>query len=345
MSESYPAEPHIHHKKHKGLSRTKVGIAILSIIIIAIAVEAISGFNSGRVLVINSPRIVNITRLGIAVQLNNSVYLVSFVGGFGSGTAYIILTKLPVFLNPALNITLNQNSTTHVSYDSQYAIVGFELKGFSNRSALVSVVPVSAGLNIPPDSGKIRVVPNFLVFGSSAGGSSTITGTTTIATTVTTTTSSTSTSTIRQLSIQEKVMGVLQKSLYYPLMLNYTTLYANTANCTSTLYNTTYILHNLHAPSGQSTYQNISSIIPYRLSLNITGSSNRYTASYITKSRSSIYNSIPALVIGVNLTSNTITSTQITSSGIFYGASYNSLLSGYRQAVLIGNACGIYVAG
>jgi hypothetical protein len=222
-------------------------------------------------------------------------------------------------------------------------VVGLELKGFNNSSALVNVAPISAGLGISPDSSKIRVMPNFLTL-SGGGATTTIQGgTTTIATTSTTT--STSTSTIRQLSIQEKVTGVLQKSLYYPLMLNYTILYANTVNCTSTLYNSAYIQHNAHAPSGQSTYQNISSIIPYGLSLNITGSSNRYTASYITKSRSSIYNGIPALVIGVNLTSNTITSTQITSSGIFSGASYNSLLSGYRQAVLIGNACGIYVAG
>jgi len=337
----YQGAPHSHPKRYKKSNRARLGIAIiLIIVVIAAAAIILNGFGSGNIISINSPQTVAITKLGTVMQLNNSVYVAVFAGTFGAGTAYMELTRVPVFLNPTLNITLNQNSITHVNYNSQYAIVSFELKNFTNNSASVSVVPISAGLSISPDSSKIRIVPNFLIFTS---GNTPTTGTTTAATTATTTTSTTSTSTIKQLTVQEKVTNVLQKSLYYPLMLNYSTLYANTVNCTPGLYNITYGQRFAQAPSGQSTYRNVSSLIPYALTLNITGSSSRYSAKYITKSRSDVFNNQPALEVGINLTTNTITSTQL--EGIFLGLNYTLLSNGYRQAVLIGNACGVYVAG
>jgi len=209
----------------------------------------------------------------------------------------------------------------------------------------LAVTPISESLQISPDSAYISTVYTGT---QKANGTTSTTVTTSIASTTIGSKSNTGT-TVTTVSgtntTAARVLAALKKSSYYPLMLNYSAIYAATLNCTSTLYNTTYVRANNANPSGPSTFENVSQFVPYALYSNTSSAgSGVYLVVYRTRARSSLYNNINALTIRINASAETLLGVNVSNGGVFQDLNYTMMKNGYEMAESIGNACEAYVA-
>ncbi len=305
------------------------GVAVIAVIIIVVAVVASLAILSGAV-GISGPTKLTLTSTPTVVKLQGGQYvLLLSKTNPSSDTAYILIGKSPIFVSQTLNVTLLLDNFTKVNAGTTYANMEVYLDAVTSNSVSVTLTPLQTYLDEQPDSGRIVVV------------SASAYSTTSVTISVQSTTISTSTTINSTQSAEQRIIGLLKNNLYYPLMANYTTDYANTASCTGDLYNSSYILHYTKSPYGPFTYQNITAVTPYLLARNITNVGNGdWAVVYSTVSQTS-RSTGPALTITMNLTSGLPVNTIF--SGAWQGQSYDSLMTGLSDAAIVGNACGILV--
>lgn len=328
-------------RRYKAIST--VALVIVALVIVVGAALAYVLLNSGSVRTISAATTLNVTRSATVLRVGNITYAVALAGIAPSNSAaYVYLDRLPSFMNSLLNVTLYPNVETKVNAGTASADIALQLTSMGSGAVTLLVTPISTSLAIAPDSQYISTVNTKLNSAqpkttSIVVGSNTSVTVTTVQSTSSTTTVSSSTNTTKSM-----VLATLQKSLYYPLMLNYSTIYANTLNCNSTLYNATYKRIKGATPSGMNAFANVSSFVPYALynSISSAGSGNYYVI-YYTKTRDASFNGIAALTLEINASAEILQHTSL--SGIFQGSNYTALLNGYRTAEVIGGACAAYV--
>lgn len=308
---------------------------IIALIIIYFVATYIIGATS--VVAISGPTSLTVTNSTTLFTLSGAEYSTSLISA-GSSSAQVSLTKLPVFLNPTFYVTLYNNSATKVNGTGTYANMQINLTSLSKHSIGVTITPVLTSLALSPDSSRITVADTSLTpFGSQASGS----GSTTIKFGNQTSSTTAATTTIPSTNYYNQALNLLHVNLYYGLMENYTAVYANSTACTPSIYNQTFIRHNGIAPSGPSTYANVSQLVPYLMTLNVTNTTTTAEAVYSVQTKSSSFTGA-VLIIAMNLQTKAITGTTL--QGLYQGQNYSTLLAGYRQAINIGGgACGIWV--
>lgn len=321
-----------------------LGLAFVIIVVIAyLAIGAVA--NALSIVGINGPTTIMLTNSTTVFLLNNNEYAMRIVSAAPSQYAYVAITKLPVFLNPTLNVYLVLNNATDINTEGSVSNLQLTPSKIEKGQVALALTPIPQGLGVPPSYSRISVGQSALAPIGSTGGAVTVTttATTTVSSGSTTSTTVTSTTTVSSSSGGlAAAQAVLKLSAYYPLMLNYTTLYQNSANCNSQTYNSSYVAKFGKAPSGVDTYANLSAIVPYEMNLTITNSSSTaYVATYKTLSHTSAFTG-PAAVITIDTSSRSITSTTL--EGAYLGLNYSILESGYLTANHAGNACGIYIA-
>jgi len=343
------------HKKHpqekKGAkTRTKL-IALVVIIVVAVVLYAYFVLQVNQV-VVNSPQVVNITSAGNLYSINSNQYYISLAGVSPSTTtAYVHISKLPIFINPLLNVTLTLNNITKLNVGTNYSNIGMQLQSMGPSSVTVKISPLFPSLQIAPDSGKISSEWTTLSNSTSTSATKSVTttsATTTIAagaTSVSTTQSTSTTISINQTAANLAI--ALKQYNLYGLMLNFSVLYSNTSNCNKALYNNAYFRYYSAMPNASmgADYVNQSQFVPYNLSSTTVnlGSSN-FAVVYRTKTVSSVFNNQVALTINVSASQPaSVTGVVFAHGGAFQGLSYSALKSSYQKAQTIGGACGIMV--
>ncbi|MCL5434078.1 MAG: hypothetical protein M1538_03870 [Candidatus Marsarchaeota archaeon] len=330
--------------KNKNLKYFKYGIIIIIfLVIIFVAYSIISLYiNYVNIISINQSTPITLTTTPTIISLNGNEYSLKLLSYSNITTqAVLAITKLPIFVNPTMLIQIPFNNFTDVNLSSKYSTLRIKLSNVSNNHFVVDLIPIPSSLLETPTVQRIlfvnNTVPNF--------GTAPITAIKPISITTNKTTTnknitSTSNSSSTQTSNFDKAENLLKVSTYYPIMVNYTKMYANESNCTATKYNNTY--YNLEGifPNGTDTYQNITAITPYKLTLNITNSTpSLYDAVYTAYSHSSISNGI-ALIITMNVISDDIISS--TTENAFLSTNSISLESAYMRENRIGT-CGTFI--
>lgn len=308
--------------------RLHAGLIVIAAIVIVVGLLVLA-FTSGAIS-LSGPTTLTLSNVPTVVKVNGNQYVISLRSSMpASNIAYIYIGRSPVFINPTLNVTLVLYNTTKVNAGMHsYANMNIRLNSLTNTSAAVTITPLQAYLNESPDYSRIHVIG--YVTSNASGVSTSILQV------------SSSTTTIAQaLTPQQKITNYLKNNEWYGLMQNYTRIYANTRNCTPTLYNSSYGYQYGKLPQGPFTYANVSYVSPYAVTFNVTYSGKGNYLAVWTMDAKSAYSQGRALSIGVNLSTGSILNTTLT--GAFKGLSYSTLQSSLVQAGAVGNACGILV--
>ncbi len=334
---SNAARPGPAKKRHVG---KYVAIAIL-VIIIASALAAV--LHGNGYLSLGTEKTAVISQAPLLVDMHGTYFSVSLASHSGSEALFYV-SKIPIFANEALLVKTTLGNTTHVSLGTQYADLGIRLNSFTENSANITLIPIAPALGVAIDYANIEyksMLPGQQ--NSSSGVKIIITNSSSNSTqTTTVTTAATTTTIVTQPSNSTKTESVVEKSIWYPLMLNYSAAYSGTSSCTASLYNSSYYSYYGKYPSGPSTYQNTSTFVPYKLNSSISSTQNpyEYLYTYYAYSKSPSTTG-KALVIGVNISSMTVVN--VTLSGVFQDNNYAALYKGYEEAAGINNACGIEI--
>lgn len=337
------------YKQHKqGMSTKSKLLIVLAVIIIAVVAYAVF-FLSVSQTVVSAPATANLTSAGTIFSINGQQYLISLASiSVSQGKAYIHISKLPIFVNPILNVTLSIGNITKINAGTTYADMGVQLQSLSANSATVQVSPLYTSLKISPDSQDISYIQGTL-YNSGQSPSQQIT--TTIAssgssstTAKTTTTAASTTTVVATNNTQLDINTALKNNALYGLMLNFSVLYANTSECTSQLYNSTYIYAHGHAPPGPSSYENVSPFVPYNLTISTSNlGSGNFNIAFKTLTQNPVYDDSVAVNLQVNASTKTVTNESFPSTGIFDGLNFTKLRANYVSAIAAGGACGVEV--
>lgn len=337
--------------------KAKVKIAALIIIVVAaIALYTLLVLRVSQT-TINSPTTVNITRSGNLYSINSNQYFISLSQISISGAkAYIRISRLPMFINPVLNVSLTLGNITKINVGTNYSNIGIQLQSISANAVTVQISPLFPSLEIAPDSSKIVLIQTNLLngsgssigtatSGSSGSGSGTNTNTSTATTTAGSTTVGTTvaTTTIQQVNVSASDLATaLKQSPIYALMLNFSVLYDNTSNCTPVKYNNSYVELYGGLPAIGNDYYNVTRYVPYNLSSTTTNiGKGNFNVVYKTKTIDPGFNNAIALTLKVNASTESVTNS--TFSGVFMDLNYTVLKSSYSKAQSIGGACGISI--
>jgi hypothetical protein len=333
-------------KQKKPTSLKSKIAALIVIIIIAIGLYYVFFLYVNQT-VIQAPATANVTASGTIFSVNGQQYLISLSeASISTGQAYIHISKLPIFLNTLLNVTLPLNNITKINAGSVYANMGIQLLSMSTNSITIQISPLDTSLAISPDSQHIKQIQGTLY---TSGQAATTITTTTIATTTTigtgsstTTTAATTTTTIAVNNTQLEISAALGGNNMYALLLNFSKLYTNTTGCTQSGYDTLYPIVTHMQPNPPNDYPNASQITPYSMSSTTAQvGSGLYNVTFTTKAHAQLFDNVPAVILEVNTNSNTVTYS-ISSKGIFEGQSYSTMDQNYVQANSEG-ACGVEV--
>jgi hypothetical protein len=336
------------YKQQQKKPKTKMILAVIAVIIIAaIALYAFFVLQVSET-VINTPTTVNITQQGNLYSINSNQYFISLSqASLSNDNAHITITKLPVFINPLLNVSLTLNNITKINVGANYSNIGLQLLSLTPTSAMVSISPLFPSLQIAPDTNKISVTQTTLSNSSSPSqtqmgtpNATTTLFTTTISATTATTTAQTTTIAVNNTA--QEISTALKENDVYALLLNFSVLYANTTRCTPPIYNTSYVRENGNLPPGPSSFANVTPYVPYNLSSteSYSGDGN-YDVIYKTKTINSFYNNSVASQLNVNTSAETVTSANF--SGVFMDLNYQQLVMNYEQAQTVGGPCGVSV--
>jgi hypothetical protein len=322
--------PH-RRKNRKGY----VALAIIIIIIIAALAAILRG--NGFIPLATEKSII-LTQAPTLVDMKGTYFSLN-LASYTNSTAKVYVSEFPIFVNQEAEVSLSIGNTTHIGLGTKYSDLGIRLNSISTGKLNVTLIPIDPSLGIAIDSGKIVYINSLpAVQNSSSPIKIIITNSTS---TAPSSISTVSTTTIKPVNNTSKVMSVVEKSIWYPLMLNYSQAYANTSACTPQLYNSSYIAYHSSAPSGPNTYQNVSIFVPYKMNSTITSVGGNEYADIYTAYSHSAHTTGEALAISVNISSMTISSVVL--SGVFQGDNYTTLYNGYRKSISIGNACGIEI--
>lgn len=350
LSQAPPPQPrknpdYKNQNKKTNVNGIIAGIAVIVIIIAALYAYFVLQVNQT---VISSPETVNITKTGALYSINSNQYYISLAQITASGTtAYIHINRLPIFLNPLLNITLSVGNITKINVGSNYSNMGLQLTGIAPDSVMVQISPIATSLEIAPDTSKISAIQSNLygsVSSSSGGASTTIAYTTTISSSggdgATTSASTTTVPATNTTNVY--VQTALKENDVYGIMQNLSVLYANTINCGSTAYNTSYIRYYGYAPQGPNTFINISVFTPYNVSIRKTNTGKgNFNFTYFVLTPGPLFNNTASLIIIVNASKEEVTNTVF--KGAYLDLGYSNLQVSLNKAKSIGGACGIEV--
>jgi hypothetical protein len=342
-------EPEYKQTQKKPMSNKIKIYAVVAVVLIAIAVYYSIFLNVNQT-VVNAPAVANITQSGTIFNVNSQQYLISLSGvSTGTASAYIHVSRLPIFGNPLLNVTLTLGNITKINAGTSYANMGIQLQSMSHNSITVKVSPLFTSLQIAPDSQLIKQIPSTLYNPGQSQASTSSQVTITISSGGGTTTAGSSSTTAATTTIAPKnntalsINTTLKTNYMYSLLLNFSTLYANTTHCTPALYNTAYLKADGSVPTGPNDYTNVSAIVPYNITLTISNiGGGYYDANFTSKAISSLFNNKVAATIKVNPTTNTIASQTINGTGIFEGQSTTQIGQNYIRSQNYGS-CGVYV--
>lgn len=333
-------------KQQKAKKKVNGNAIIASVVILIVIILAAYYFIFLNVneIVVNSPTTVNVTTAGRLYEINSNQYYISLSTiAVSNGKAYVHVSKLPIFVNPLLNVTLTLGNITKLNLGTNYSNVGIQLQSLSANSITVTITSISTNLQIAPSSSDIKIISASLQGGYSSQSNAT-TVTTTISGASTTGSSSTVGSTTTVPATNQTALAIstaLKDDSYYGLMLNYSALYTNSSNCTPLKYNNTYVEEFGHLPNGQDDYQNVSEFAPYNLSSSTTNvGKGDYNVTYVAKTTA--LGNIPAITIELNISTQSTVVDTVAASGVFGGDTYATMKSDYLTALGQG-ACGIIV--
>lgn len=327
-----------------------LAIRLVALVIVIAVLYLIAGslFGSGGAMHISGATTINITNSTSFFYLDNSEYAIS-LSSAPPNAAYVQveLTRIPVFLNPTMYILLYLSNATAVNGAGQYADMQLTLVHSSGSSAEILLVPIPSSAYQLPTAGRISQSQT-LLGGLGSQTVQTTTSATTVSTTVSggsTTSQTTSATTTVQPGVNYTADGIVtnisKKSVYYTVMQNYSALYAGESSCSAALYNSTYYTRYGKYPSSLDTYTNITKVVPYALTFNISQVSGpTWKGEWETEATERFYSG-PVITLTVNTTTQTLTNTTI--GGIFKGLNYTDINLGYTTAKNVGNACGILV--
>ncbi|MCL4373444.1 MAG: hypothetical protein M1360_00170 [Candidatus Marsarchaeota archaeon] len=329
-------------QKKKQRGRAPVYAAIIVILIVAIAASIYLNAVSVKAIAVSAPLNATIGSAPSIFSIKGNEYAMYVSGAQGGNVAYVNIAQFPTMVKPMLYVKLTLHNTTKINAGSNYTTIEIRLNSISNKSIGVTIIPISASLLIAPDSASIKTV--YVGLGGPAGSISIHTNytSTTIASSTTTATTSTTSISAQVNQTQVEIQNLLNKDKFYPLVMNFSKLYSNTSSCTLQSYDTAYVGYYGSTPSGTYTYQNVSQFTPYNMLESTIGQHGLYITNFVALTRSSFYNNTSALKITMNVTSGIITNTTL--GGVYAGLSYATLQNLYKEAVVIGGPCGIYVA-
>lgn len=333
------------------------------VIVIALIAGFIYLFGGGPIN-IGGPTTVSVNSAGTVIAIAGKSYSVT-LGGYNNNTrtAYIYVSEVPVFMGPILNVSLPLNSTVKVNYNSQYAMVQMTLVSESKGLAAIRMAPLAASLQVMPDSQYIGhpavALPGLQItvttinytpanaptttVASGQNATTTVKATTTVAASVTTTIKATN-------YTAQAIARAVKSDQNYGLMLNYTTLYQSSANCTPHSYNLTYFGQNGGAfPVPPVDFWNVTKETPYGMvnrTVMLVG--NKYAVEFLPLVHDQAFNGTVSLQINVTVSSPGTSGalglvTADNYKGIFQGASFSVLSSTYQQSKSINNGCGALV--
>ncbi|MGC8694388.1 MAG: hypothetical protein ACP5RI_02100 [Candidatus Micrarchaeia archaeon] len=328
-----------------------IGIIIIFLIIVLVAYSIISSYlNYINIVSITQPTSLTLSANPVVISLNGNEYTLRLLS-YSSATSVGVLsiTKLPIFVNPTMLVKVPLNNFTDVNLSSKYATLEIKLASVNNNYSVIDLIPVPESLFQAPTSQRISFVNNTVPSLSSQTKSINLSNsisanvrntTNTTKTNPTNKTSNTSSSTSAYSTNYTKAMALLEKSAYYPVMVDYTKIYANESKCNQSNYTSLYKGFYGSVPTGPDTYQNITKLVPYKLSFNLTNvTPSMFKATYTTYSYSN-YTNGTALVIMINVSKNAIVSSMTENAFDFMNAT--SLTTAYNKANRIGN-CGILI--
>jgi hypothetical protein len=339
-------------------------LILIGVIIVIVLATVFYYYFSGGPINITAPTTLTVNSNGAVFAIAGKSYVATLAGyNNNTKTAYVYVSEVPVFLGPVLNVTLHQNSTVKVNYDSQYSIMQMTFISGGKSSAQVLVAPLAASLQVDPDYQYIGH-PNVTLPGlkitvttTVRSGTSNVPTTTvgsgsvssTIPTTTATTTVAPTTTTISAVnSTQTAINTALANDPSYGLMLNYTTLYVATLGCTQSVYRNSYFESRGSIPSGPVDYYNVSYETPYGMVQKMvsTGGGN-YNVKFLAQVDDPQFNNSAALTISLTVNPSGSRTIAVVNSnvfgGIFTGATYSDLSSEYTQTQSVGNACAALV--
>ncbi|MDE1857353.1 MAG: hypothetical protein KGH98_04745 [Candidatus Micrarchaeota archaeon] len=345
-----------HHRGGRSYKRIAAA-AIVVIVIVAVAYTLIGGLPQGigsptTITVTKSPTIISINGTEMALSLNSS--------DSKAGTASVYLSQVPIMLNQLISVSLATGGSAKLNIGTKYANIELQPQTITNSSVSVLVTPLSPYLAVAPDTTGFATVNSSLAVQSqhyapvglstttipptsnqTSKGNSTKSASTTVTTTVASTSVTTTISSSNQTLIE--INSTLKLSSYYSLIANYTVLYANAAaNCNSQAYTNAYVSKHGAQPTGPSTYQNVTAVVPssiYRRDVN--DGAGLYSVLFNTTSTGSLLNNKVALNITMRPNQSSITHTAL--SGVFQGLNLTTMQSNYNTAVKDGAPCGIYI--
>ncbi len=303
-------------------------------------------YNNNKIKTITSQYSLNLNSSSFLFTLNNSEYSL-YLYSVSKNKADVYLQRFPNFVNPVLNVSIYLNNSTKLNLGSKYADLEIKLNSISSNSVNIDLIPLQQYLLIKPDSENINIVKtysqnNTALFNKSINKTPSVTTTLQNTTTSVISTTVPSSSNITTASANKAVAIKLVKSdKYYALLQNYSDIYSNAANnCTSSLYNSTYLNEYAKQPAGPLLYKNIKNNSPSNIVSNISNKNNEFYFTYIAESpNSSIAGNI--LTLTVNVSSISISNS--TFSGIFKEQNYTSIYSNYLTITKITNSCAAYV--
>ena len=349
---------HMPHHRHRGPARLKLVIAVIIVIAIILIAAAALGIGAGAIPINGSTKLV-LNQTPTVISLNGHEYI-AYLSGTSAQlkSATIYIKGVPVFASAAYGIRLVEGNSTHVNLDSSYSDIAIALDSINGSKVTVTATPVDLSLAISPNTNYIQMLPQSLFGVPSTLQSSSPATTTTIpqgtgtgqgsqSNTVTTTiapstTAPTTTVAPSQNQTLLKINTVLKASPFYGPMQNYTAAYATAnAKCDYASYNTAYSENNNGAaPSGPASYYNVTAIVPYNMTMNITSIGHgNYSITYRTISHNPETTG-PALQLNVNVSQSTLYSSSYT--GVFAGQTTSSLESDYAIFSAKG-VCGVYL--
>ena len=319
-----------------------IGLIIL-IIIAYFVISFIVGIFS--VVNITGATTLTVTNSTTVFTINGNEYAMYLSSSSVAGaSARVAIARLPVFMNPALEVSMIENNATDVNTMGAFADVQLLLTHIGNNSITVTITPIPIGLALAPSSSKIIVIQSSLPpIGASSQVNAT-TSTTSATTTSTTGTTTQGTTTIGTSGNYSAAQNLLKTDVYYGLMANYTKVYENAGNnCNISTYNSTYTSKYGHLPNATNSFSNITKIVPYDMNYTLKNTSfSVWVATYNTYSHSPSLTGGPGLVVTMNLTRRQIVSS-VTTGGVFGGLNYSKLYGSYVNITKIRNDCGVYV--
>lgn len=141
---------------HKAVSTAAL---IVALIVVVVAASAYMLLSAGGAVTISAATTLNITRSASVLRIGNGTYVMELASiAPGHNAANVYLDRLPAFMNPLLNITLYPGQETKVGAGTSFADIALQVTSIGVNAVTLMITPISASLEIAPDSAYISIV-------------------------------------------------------------------------------------------------------------------------------------------------------------------------------------------